>query len=88
LFLAFGDNLPTSLSLITMHRFLLAWIYANTGGSLLLIVLGHASMSVANNVLSLHEQGVTQVLLTFALCVLIISAFRATDLRPRKAARQ
>jgi CDP-diacylglycerol--glycerol-3-phosphate 3-phosphatidyltransferase len=88
LFLAFGDNLPISLPLITMHGFLLAWIYTNTGGSLLLVVLGHASMSVANNVLSLPEQGVAQVLLTFALCVLIISAFRATDLRPRKAARQ
>jgi uncharacterized protein len=82
LFLALDENLPVSLALITMHGFFLGWLYLNTS-SLLIAVLGHASLGVANNSFSLPDQGVVQIVLTFALCVLILAFFRITDLRPR-----
>jgi membrane protease YdiL (CAAX protease family) len=86
LFLAFDENLPVSLALITMHGFFLGWLYLNTS-SLLIAVLGHASLGVANNSLSLLDQGVVQIVLTLALCVLILAFFRITDLRPRLGSR-
>jgi uncharacterized protein len=82
LFLAFHDNLAVSLALITMHGFILGWLFANTG-SLLIVVLGHASLSVANNSLSLPDQGVVQVALTAALCGVVLTFFRFRDLRSR-----
>jgi membrane protease YdiL (CAAX protease family) len=82
LFLAYGENLAIALSLITMHGFFLGWLYLNTR-SLLIAVLGHASLSVANNSLSLPDQGVVQVTLTLVLCLVILAFFRVTDLRPR-----
>jgi uncharacterized protein len=86
LFLALDENLPVSLALITMHGFFLGWLYLNTS-SLLIAVLGHASLGVANNSFSLPDQGVVQIVLTFALCVLILGFFRITDLRPRLGSR-
>jgi len=80
--LALDENLALSLSLITMHGFFLGWLYVNTR-SLLIAVLGHASLSVANNSLSLPDQGVVQIALTLLLCVVILAFFRVTDLRPR-----
>jgi hypothetical protein len=80
------ENLPVSLALITMHGFFLGWLYLNTS-SLLIAVLGHASLGVANNSFSLPDQGVVQIVLTFALCVLILGFFRITDLRPRLGSR-
>jgi membrane protease YdiL (CAAX protease family) len=82
LYLAFDENLALSLSLITMHGFFLGWLYINTR-SLLIAVLGHASLSVANNSLSLPDQGVVQIVLTLLLCVVILAFFRVNDLRPR-----
>jgi CAAX protease family protein len=82
LFLAYGENLAIALSLITMHGFFLGWLYLNTR-SLLIAVLGHASLSVASNSLSLPDQGVVQVTLTLVLCLVILAFFRVTDLRPR-----
>ena len=82
LFLALDENLPVSLALITMHGFFLGWLYLNTN-SLLIAVLGHASLGVANNSFSMPDQGVVQIVLTLALCVLILAFFRITDLRPR-----
>lgn len=82
LFLALDENLPVSLALITMHGFFLGWLYLNTS-SLLIAVLGHASLGVANNSFSMPDQGVVQIVLTLALCVLILAFFRITDLRPR-----
>ena len=86
LFLALDENLPVSLALITMHGFFLGWLYLNTS-SLLIAVLGHASLGVANNSFSLPDQGVVQIVLTLALCVLILAFFRITDLRPRLGSR-
>jgi uncharacterized protein len=82
LYLALDENLALSLSLITMHGFFLGWLYVNTR-SLLIAVLGHASLSVANDSLSLPDQGVVQIVLTLLLCVVILAFFRVTDLRPR-----
>jgi membrane protease YdiL (CAAX protease family) len=82
LYLALDDNLALSLSLITMHGFFLGWLYVNTR-SLLIAALGHASLNVANNSLSLPDQGVVQIALTLLLCVVILAFFRVTDLRPR-----
>jgi membrane protease YdiL (CAAX protease family) len=82
LFLALDANLPVSLGLITMHGFFLGWLYLNTS-SLLIAVLGHASLGVANNSFSLPDQGVVQIVLTLALCMLILAFFRISDLRPR-----
>ena len=45
--------------------------------------LGHASLGVANNSLSLPEQGVVQIVLMLALCAVILAFFRISDLRPR-----
>ena len=86
LFLALNENLAVSLSLITLHGFFLGWLYLNTG-SLLIAVLGHASLSVANKSLSLPDQGVVQIVLTLALCAVILAFFRITDLRSRLGAR-
>jgi uncharacterized protein len=82
LLLALDENLTISLGLITMHGFFLGWLYLNTS-SLLIAVLGHASLGVANNSLSLPDQGAVQVVLTLALCMLILAFFRVSDLRPR-----
>jgi membrane protease YdiL (CAAX protease family) len=87
LFLAFEANMAVSLSLITMHGFFLGWLYVNTR-SLLIAVLGHASLSVANNSLSLPDQGVVQVVLTCALCLVILALFQIQDLRPRLSLRR
>jgi uncharacterized protein len=86
LFLALNENLAVSLSLITLHGFFLGWLYLNTG-SLLIAVLGHASLSVANKSLSLPDQGVVQIVLTLALCAVILAFFQITDLRSRLGAR-
>jgi uncharacterized protein len=86
LFLAFEANMAVSLSLITMHGFFLGWLYVNTR-SLLIAVLGHASLNVANNSLSLPDQGVVQVVLTCALCLVILALFQIQDLRPRLSLR-
>lgn len=86
LFLAYQDNLAISLPLITLHGFVLGWLYVNTR-SLLIAVLGHASLGVANNTLSLPDQGVVQVVLTLALCALILAFFRISDLRRRTLKR-
>jgi CAAX protease family protein len=82
LYAAFNENLAMSLALITMHGFFLGWLYINTR-SLLIAVLGHASLSVANNSLSLPDQGVLQIALTLLLCLMILAFFRVNDLRPR-----
>jgi uncharacterized protein len=82
LFLALDENLAISFALITMHGFFLGWLYLNTG-SLLIAVLGHASLGVANNSLSLPEQGLVQIVLMLALCAVILAFFRISDLRPR-----
>jgi uncharacterized protein len=82
LFIALQENLALQLTLITLHGFVLGWLYATTN-SLLIVILGHASLSVANNSLSLADQGIVQVALTAALCALILAFFRPTDLRPR-----
>jgi membrane protease YdiL (CAAX protease family) len=82
LYIAFDENLAISLALITMHGFFLGWLYINTR-SLLIAVLGHASLSVANNSLSLPDQGLVQIGLTLLLCVAILAFFRINDFRPR-----
>jgi len=82
LYVAFDENLAISLALITMHGFFLGWLYINTR-SLLIAVLGHASLSVANNSLSLPDQGLVQIGLTLLLCVAILAFFRVNDFRPR-----
>jgi CAAX protease family protein len=82
LYIAFDENLAISLALITMHGFFLGWLYINTR-SLLIAVLGHSSLSVANNSLSLPDQGLVQIALTLLLCVAIFAFFRVNDLRPR-----
>jgi membrane protease YdiL (CAAX protease family) len=82
LYLAFDENLAISLSLITMHGFFLGWLYINSR-SLLIAVLGHASLSVANNSLSLPDQGVVQIIVTLLMCLVILAFFRVNDLRPR-----
>jgi membrane protease YdiL (CAAX protease family) len=84
LYIAFDENLAISLTLITMHGFFLGWLYINTR-SLLIAVLGHASLSVANNSLSLPDQGLVQIALTLLLCAAIFAFFRIDDLRPRLA---
>ncbi|HEY6812237.1 MAG TPA: type II CAAX endopeptidase family protein [Propionibacteriaceae bacterium] len=84
LYIAFDENLAISLALITMHGFFLGWLYINTR-SLLIAVLGHASLSVANNSLSMPDQGLVQIALTLLLCVAIFAFFRIDDLRPRLA---
>ena len=83
LLLALQENLAVSLSLITLQGFLLGWLYLNTR-SLLIAVLGHASLNVANTTLSLSEQGIVQVAITLACCGMILAFFRANDLRPRR----
>ena len=82
LYLAFEAELPIALTLITLHGFFFGWLYINTR-SLLIAVLGHASLSVANNNLSLPDQGVVQVVLTLLMCLVIVAFFRMSDLRPR-----
>jgi membrane protease YdiL (CAAX protease family) len=82
LFIALDENLAVSVALITLHGFFLGWLYINTN-SLLIAVLGHASLSVANNSLSLPDQGAVQIVLTLALCAAILAFFRVSDLQPR-----
>jgi CAAX protease family protein len=82
LFIALDENLAVSVALITLHGFFLGWLYINTN-SLLIAVLGHASLSVANNNLSLPDQGAVQIVLTLALCAAILAFFRVSDLQPR-----
>jgi uncharacterized protein len=87
LFIALHENLPVVATLIVMHGFLLAWLYANTS-SLALVVLGHASQAVANNSLSLPDQGIVQIGVTIAVCTAILIFFRLDDLRPRRSTAQ
>jgi membrane protease YdiL (CAAX protease family) len=82
IYLALEENLALSFALITMHGFFLGWLYINTR-SLLIAVLGHASINVADNSLSLSDQGVVQVVLTLLLCLAILAFFRVSDLRSR-----
>jgi uncharacterized protein len=82
IYLALDENLALSLALITMHGFFLGWLYINTR-SLLIAVLGHASINVANSSLSLSDQGVVQVVLTLLMCLAILAFFRVSDLRSR-----
>jgi membrane protease YdiL (CAAX protease family) len=86
LLLAFQENLAVSLSLIILQGFLLGWLYINTR-SLLIAVLGHASLNIANNTFSLNEQGVVQVAITLACCGMILAFFRVNDLLPRRIRR-
>jgi uncharacterized protein len=86
IYLALDEKLALSFALITMHGFFLGWLYINTR-SLLIAVLGHASLNVANNSLSLSDQGVVQVVLTLLLCLAILAFFRVSDLRPRLSSR-
>jgi CAAX protease family protein len=83
LLLAFQENLPVLLSLITLQGFFLGWLYINTR-SLLVAVLGHASLNVADNTFSLADQGVAQVALTLVCCAMILVFFRINDFRPRR----
>ena len=83
LLLASQENLIVSLSLITLQGFFLGWLYINTR-SLLVSVLGHASLNVAHNIFSLTDQGVVQVALTLVCCAMILAFFRIHDLRPRR----
>jgi uncharacterized protein len=82
LLLALHENLALSLSVITMQGFFLGWLAINTR-SLLIAVLGHASLNVANNTLSLTDQGLAEVALILALFAMILAFFRFDDLRPR-----
>jgi membrane protease YdiL (CAAX protease family) len=82
IYLALDKNLALSFALITMHGFFLGWLYINTR-SLLIAVLGHASINVADNSLSLSDQGIVPVVLTLLLCLAILAFFRVNDLRPR-----
>jgi membrane protease YdiL (CAAX protease family) len=77
------ENLALSLSLITMQGFFLGWLYINTR-SLLIAVLGHASLNLANNTLSFTQQGIAQGALTLVLCAMILAFFRFDDLLPRR----
>jgi uncharacterized protein len=79
---AFQENLTLLLSVITMQGFFLGWLSINTR-SLLVAVLGHASLNVANIAFSLPDQGIIQIALTLALCALILAFFRFNDLQPR-----
>jgi membrane protease YdiL (CAAX protease family) len=81
LLLTFQENLALSLSVIAMQGLFLGWLFINTR-SLLIAVLGHASLNVANT-LSLTDQGIGQVALTLALSAMILAFFRFDDLRPR-----
>lgn len=87
LYFAFDANLPIALTLITLHGFFLGWLYINTR-SLLIAVLGHASLSVANNSLSLPDQGLVQVVLTLSMCLVISAFFRISDLRSRLGSKR
>ena len=86
IYFALEENLALSFALITMHGFFLGWLYINTR-SLLIAVLGHASINVADNSLSLSDQGVVQVVLTLLLCLAILAFFRVSDLRSRLGSR-
>lgn len=82
LLLIFHQNIALLLSVIAMQGLFLGWLFINTR-SLIIAVLGHASLNVANNTLSLTDQGIGQVALTLALCAMILAFFRFEDLRPR-----
>jgi uncharacterized protein len=86
IYFALDENLALSLALITMHGFFLGWLFINTR-SLLIAVLGHASINVADNSLSLSDQGVVQVVLTLLLCLAILAFFRVSDLHSRLGSR-
>ena len=82
LIVSYSDPVLGYFLLIVANTILITWVFNNTGGSLLLAMLFHASLNVSFNVLGIYQDDPVRLILTWAVVLVVVLGYGARDLSP------
>jgi uncharacterized protein len=80
LIISYGESVLSYLLLIVANTILITWVFNNTGGSLLLAMLFHASLNVTFWVLEIYQDDPVRLVLTWAVVFVVVLSYGARDL--------
>ena len=82
LIISYGDSVLAYLLLIVANTILITWVFNNTGGSLLLAMLFHASLNVSFWVLEIYQDDPVRLILTWAVVFVVVLSYGYKNLSP------
>lgn len=82
LIFAYGHNLAIAIVSIVCHSILMGWILNSTKGSMLMMLLFHASINVGVNMLSPGHDNVIMVIITAGVTGFVIIHMITSKLKP------
>ena len=82
LIVSYSDPVLGYFLLIVANTILITWVFNNTGGSLLLALLFHASLNVSLAVLAAYHNDPVQIVLTWAVVLAVVVRYGPENLSP------
>jgi len=82
LILTYGHNIIVALMLITCHSILIGWVLNSTKGSMLMVLLFHASINLGLNILSPKHDDIVMLCLTLTITCFVIYKYVYRKLMP------
>jgi membrane protease YdiL (CAAX protease family) len=82
LIISYGDPVLAYFLLIVANTILITWVFNNTGGSLLLAMLFHASLNISFSVLEIYQDDLVRLILTWAVVFVVVLGYGGKDLSP------
>ncbi len=82
LIISYGDSVLAYFLLIVANTILITWVFNNTGGSLLLAMLFHASLNLSFAVLEIYQDDPVRLILTWAVVLVVVLCYGYKDLSP------
>ncbi len=82
LIISYSESVLSYLLLIVANTILITWVFNNTGGSLLLAMLFHASLNVSFWVLEIYQDDPVRLILTWVVVFVVVLSYGYKDLSP------
>ncbi len=82
LILAYGNNPAIALVSIVCHSILIGWVLNSTRGSMLMVLLFHASINVGVNMLSPGHNSIVMLLITAGVTGFVVYRMLKAQLKP------
>jgi uncharacterized protein len=82
LVLAYGHNLAVAIPLIVCHSMFMGWVLNSTKGSMLMMLLFHASLNVGLNMISPGHDSVIMLMVTMGVTGIVVARMRKHKVQP------
>ncbi|MCC5940336.1 MAG: CPBP family intramembrane metalloprotease [Balneolaceae bacterium] len=82
LILTYGHDIAVALMLIICHSILIGWVLNSTKGSMLMVLIFHASINVGVNILSPGHDDIVMLCLTLVVTLFVVYKFAYNKLIP------